>query len=391
MSWSTASIGQICEVVSGATPKTSQPDFWDGDIAWATPKDLSDLGGKYLADTTRKLSKAGLSSCSARLLPVQSVLFSSRAPIGLVAINTVPVSTNQGFKSMIPDKERLSADYLYWWLRIHRAALERLGRGATFKEVSKKIVEGIEIPLPPLAEQKRIAAILDAADALRAKRRESLDQLDTLLQSTFLEIFGDPVTNPKGWEVASLESLIEPDRPITYGILKPGPDIENGVPYVRVIDIQKEQVLTNKLRRTTREIANKYKRSRLKCGDLLMSIRGHVGRMAITPQDAEGANITQDTARLALAGAEAAYVMQCISTPGLQRHIARRTKGAAVQGINLGDVKKLPITIPSRDLQRRFATIVESVEHQKARLRAHLAELDTLFASLQARAFNGEL
>tara|TARA_R110002096_G_scaffold42144_24_gene113841 strand:- start:13087 stop:14223 length:1137 start_codon:yes stop_codon:yes gene_type:complete len=263
--------------------------------------------------------------------------------------------------------------------------------GTTRAKLTKAGASRIQIPLPPLAEQKRIAGILDAADALRAKRRESLAQLDTLLQSTFLTLFGDPVTNPMGWENAPLEKLIDPNRPITYGILKPGPDIEDGIPYVRVVDIKNEQVLVNQLRRTTVEIANQYNRSRLKPGDLLMSIRGHVGRMAITPHDAEGANITQDTARLALAEAEAAYVMQCITTQGMQHYMARRTKGIAVRGINLGDVKKLPIPTPPLDLQHSFAAVVESVERQKARLRAHLAELDTLFASLQSRAFNGEL
>ena len=266
-------------------------------------------------------------------------------------------------------------------------------RGTTNRRrtIPKDIFRKIEFPLPPLAEQKRIAAILDAADALRAKRRESLAQLDTLLQATFLDMFGDPVTNPKGWEISVLEDLIQANRPITYGILKPGPDIEGGIPYVRVVDIQNEQVLTNQLRKTTVEIATQYKRSALVPGDLLMSIRGHVGRMAIVPEGAAGANITQDTARLALDNVEAPFVMQCLTTQSMQQYMARRTKGVAVQGINLGDVKKLPIPVPPLDLQQRFATIVASVEQQKARLRDHLAELDTLFASLQQRAFNGDL
>lgn len=269
--------------------------------------------------------------------------------------------------------------------------LKQFTRGAGVPTLNRNLVHVVEVPLPPLAEQKRIAAILDAADALRAKRRETLAQLDTLLQSTFLEMFGDPVTNPMGWEISALEHLIQDGRPITYGILKPGPDIENGVPYIRVVDIKNEQVLTSQLKRTTPEIANQYKRSQLNSGDLLMSIRGHVGRMAIVPQNANGANITQDTARFSLDGVEPTFAMQCIMTKEMQHYMAKRTKGMAVQGINLGDVKKLPIPVPPLDLQRRFATIVESVEQQKSRLRVHLAELDTLFASLQSRAFNGEL
>ena len=201
MSWPVATVGEVCEVVSGATPKTGKPEFWGGNVPWVTPKDLSELGQKHLSDTPRKITKAGLKSCSARMLPAQSVLFSSRAPIGLVAINTLPVCTNQGFKSLVPRSDLVSPDFLFWWLKVQEKHIQSKGRGATFKEVSKKIVEDLQIPLPPLAEQKRIAGILDAADALRTKRREALAQLDTLIQSTFLDMFGDPVTNPMGWMV----------------------------------------------------------------------------------------------------------------------------------------------------------------------------------------------
>ncbi|MDE0256856.1 MAG: restriction endonuclease subunit S, partial [Gammaproteobacteria bacterium] len=209
MNWPISTIGEVCAVVSGATPRTGNPEYWDGDIPWVTPKDLSELSQKYLSDTSRKITEAGLRSCSARILPARSVLLSSRAPIGLVAMNTLPVCTNQGFKSMVPRDGCIAPDYLYWWLKTHREALEHRGRGATFKEVSKKIVEEIAIPVPPLAEQKRIAGILDAADTLRVKRREVLVQLDTLLQSTFLDMFGDPVTNPMGWHERTLGELAQ--------------------------------------------------------------------------------------------------------------------------------------------------------------------------------------
>jgi type I restriction enzyme S subunit len=161
MSWPKACLGDVAQVVSGATPKSSVDHYWDGDIPWITPADLSRIEGKEVTATSRLLTEAGLSSCSSRLLPPRSVLFSSRAPIGHVAINTVPMATNQGFKSFIPNQEILSSDYLYWWLKSNKLYLQSLGRGATFKEVSKEIVESIEIPLPPLEEQRRIAAILD--------------------------------------------------------------------------------------------------------------------------------------------------------------------------------------------------------------------------------------
>jgi type I restriction enzyme, S subunit len=175
--WPKVYLGDVAQIVSGATPKSSVDQYWDGDIHWITPADLSRLEGKEVSATARRFTEAGLSSCSSRILPPRSVLFSSRAPIGHVAINTVPMATNQGFKSFVPDQEILSSDFLYWWLKSSKAYLQSLGRGATFKEVSKEIVESIEIPLPPLEEQRRIAAILDKAVSLEKISQSAITKL----------------------------------------------------------------------------------------------------------------------------------------------------------------------------------------------------------------------
>jgi type I restriction enzyme S subunit len=185
ISWCKTKLGDCCEIISGSTPSTNIESFWNGSICWATPKDLSQLDGAYISDTPRKLTQSGLDSCGAMILPSNSVLFSSRAPIGHVAVNTVPMATNQGFKSFVPKDNRVYAKFLYHWLRKTRAYLESLGNGATFKEVSKTIVSRVEIFLPSLEEQKRIAEILDRAEELRSKRREVIAQLDTLNQAIF--------------------------------------------------------------------------------------------------------------------------------------------------------------------------------------------------------------
>jgi type I restriction enzyme S subunit len=158
--WKYLKIGEVAEVVSGATPKTKISEFWDEDILWATPKDLGQLETIEIADTERKITKAGYENCSTRLLPVGSVLLSSRAPIGHLAINTKPMCTNQGFKSLIP-KETIFNRYLYWVLKASVPQLQGLGRGCTFDEISKGLVESYEIPVPPLDEQRRIVARIE--------------------------------------------------------------------------------------------------------------------------------------------------------------------------------------------------------------------------------------
>lgn len=389
--WPTVRLEDCTEIVSGATPSTSESAYWDGDICWATPRDLSELDGAYISDTPRKITRTGLQSCAATVLPPESVLFSSRAPIGHVAINTVPMATNQGFKSFVPARDLVHAKFLYHWLRRNRPYLEGLGNGATFKEVSKAVVARIEIPLPPLPEQLRIAEILDKADALRAKRRAALAHLDTLTQSIFLDMFGDPIANPRRFPIRPMIELVDSARPISYGILMPGPDQPEGIKYVRVLDMRDGGIELSGIRKTTEAISNAFRRSLLKPGDLLMSIRGHVGRFAVVPPELNGANITQDTSRLAIIGADPVFVRECLRTQGFQRWMGKHTKGVAVRGINLGDVTLMPVITPDLSEQQRFARLALAADELKATARAALAKLDALCASLQHRAFRAEL
>jgi type I restriction enzyme, S subunit len=190
VSYSIQRLKDCCEVVGGATPKRNVPSYWGRDIPWVTPKDISGLRGPILEDAPEYISHEGYKSCSTRLLPLGSVLLTSRAPIGNVAITGRELCTNQGFKSLIPGKG-VNSNYLYHCLKTFAPRLQSLGNGATFKEVNTKTVGNFEIPLPPLEEQKRIAAILDKADAIRKKRKQAIELADQFLKSVFLDMFGD--------------------------------------------------------------------------------------------------------------------------------------------------------------------------------------------------------
>ena len=394
MNWPISTIGEVCAVVSGATPKTGNLEFWDGDIPWVTPKDLSELSEKYLSDTSRKITEAGLRSCSAKMLPAQSVLFSSRAPIGLVAMNTLPVCTNQGFKSMVPRDGRIAPDYLYWWLKTHREALEHRGRGATFKEVSKKIVEEIAIPLPTLAEQKRIAWILDAADALRAKRREALAQFDTLLESTFLDMFGDPVTNPKGWDVRELKETKSKVQIGPFGSLLHKEDyIVDGVPLVNPMHIVSGQIRVGDEQTVSEQKAANLSNYRLQAGDVVMGRRGKMGRCAIVSDNEAGMLCGTGSLFVRPHPTELSslFLARTFSSESMKRLLEGLSQGVTMPNLNRTMIEGLKVGLPPLDLQHRYAAIVKSVEQQKARQQAHLAELNILFASLQSRAFKGDL
>jgi len=206
-----------------------------------------------------------------------------------------------------------------------------------------------------------------------------------------VDMFGDPIKNSSTLPVRQLSEVIDHNRPITYGILMPGPDVADGVPYVRVVDMVNGSINLQSIRRTTREIANEYRRSTIRGGDLLISIRGHVGRVSIAPMELDGANITQDTARLAVTGVEAYFLQGVLESRPVRDWLDRRTKGAAVQGINLGDLRQLPVIIPERARQLAYTEKVKLVRSAVQRGRSQQSGLDSLFASLQHRAFRGEL
>jgi type I restriction enzyme S subunit len=206
--WERKKLGEVCKVITGSTPRTDDPTNWDGDIPWATPNDMGKLASFTIEDTERKISEKGFKSCSTKLLSIGSILLTTRAPIGHLAINLKPMCTNQGFKSFIPSS-RIHNWFLFFSLKHFVPVLQSMGRGQTFTEISKKRVENFEIPLPPLLEQKRIATSL----------KEKMEYVENL-QSTI----GDQIEVVNALPQSSL--AVRPgsvpeieDRIVTYAII----------------------------------------------------------------------------------------------------------------------------------------------------------------------------
>ena len=161
--WKIYKLSEIGTIIGGATPSTSNPHYYGGQIPWITPKDLSTLNGRFIEKGERNITEKGLSSCSAQLLPQGSILFTSRAPIGYVAIAKTPITTNQGFKSIVPN-EKVNNIFLYYLMVYNKSNIEAMGSGTTFKEVSGSTMKKVEIRIPNIDVQKRIASILASLD-----------------------------------------------------------------------------------------------------------------------------------------------------------------------------------------------------------------------------------
>jgi type I restriction enzyme S subunit len=207
--WEIKKVGDVCEIYNGGTPETSKKQYWDGNHLWITPKDMGKLAGIYVDNTERKITDAGLQNSSAKMLPINSIILSSRAPIGHLAINSKELATNQGCKGLVP-KKNLNPLYLYYFLKNSVRLLNRLGSGTTFKELSGTKLAGVEIPLPPLPEQQRIVAILDEAftaiDAAKANVEKNLQNSHELFETYLNNIFANP---GEGWVDKKLGDICE--------------------------------------------------------------------------------------------------------------------------------------------------------------------------------------
>ena len=295
--------------------------------------------------------------------------------------------------------ERIWPKYLRWLLVgdvFHSAFMRTVsGVGGSLLRARPAEVFKIQIPLPPLDQQKRIAGILDAADALRAKRREALAELDTLLQSTFLDMFGDPVTNPMGWPPTSLSAISEELRDGPFGSnLKTSHYVESGVRVIRLQNIGIGEMRNDDLAFISEEHFASLPRNHCQPGDVIIGTMGDPNlRACIVPLTLAHALNKADCIlmRVDMTKVDAIYVCWLLNNPCMVSMARRLVRGQTRGRISLGRLKELQIHLPPIELQHRFAAIAESVEQQKARQRAHLAELDTLFASLQSRAFRGDL
>lgn len=205
--WKEYKIDLIAKVIGGGTPKTSRPEFWNGNIPWLTPRDLTGYSKVYIQKGERNITEEGLKGSSAKLLPAGTVLLSSRAPIGYIAIAGNEICTNQGFKSLIVNKDKANNLYIYYWLKSNVEYIKSNGTGTTFSEISGSVLKELDILLPPLTEQKAIAEVLssldDKIDLLHRQNKTLEEMAETLFRQWFIE------ERDGSWEEKPLGELFE--------------------------------------------------------------------------------------------------------------------------------------------------------------------------------------
>lgn len=395
--WQNIPLGELCtKIGSGATPRGGSKSYKRSGIALV--RSMNVHTGKFEPRGLAHIDAAQATRLKNAMLERNDVLLNitgaSVARCCVLRNSILPGRVNQHVCILRPLPERLHYGYLMRFLTAEttqRALLGIAGSGATREAITKSEIERFHVPLPPLTEQKRIAAILDAADALRAKRRESIAQLDTLLQSVFLDMFGDPVTNPRRLRTVRFSEIgcfVSGATPS-----KRRADFWNGsVPWVSPKDM-KVRNLFDSQDHVTELAFDETNLKRLLPGHVLIVVRGmilaHSFPVALNEvpvainQDMKGIRPSAEF--------NTEFLAECIRR--MERQIVDEVSTAA-HGTKRFDAKamtKILVPVPSFARQQEFSRIVACIESQKQSQQAHLAELDTLFASLQSRAFRGEL
>jgi len=377
------SLNEILNFRGGGTPRKDVPEYWSDEIPWASVKDFKSLD---LAKTQDSISRKGLEASASNLIPAGHVIIPTRMALGKAAINSIDMAINQDLRALIP-KVPLDSRYLLHSMIGLADGIVRYGSGATVKGITQENLGKLKIPLPPLAEQKRIAAILDAADALRAKRREALAPLDALLQSTFLTLFGDPVSNPMGWERKKFSQIGSLDRGVSKHRPRNAPELLGGpYPLVQTGEVANCDTFIRSYKNTYSAIV--LQQSKIwPAGTLCITIAANIAKTGILvfeacfPDSVVGFR-AKDPATVYFAKTWLSF---------LQKMLEKTAPESAQKNINLEILRNLQVPVPPLLLQQKFAAIVESIERQKAAQRTHLAELDALFTALQHRAFRGKL
>ena len=320
------------------------------------------------------------------------ILISIQGTIGRVAIypeDSGGANVSRTIAVVDPD-ERVNRRFAYWYLRGQgeRGLFETVG--STRSSLNIGVLRRVSIPIPPLEEQKWIAAVLDRADALRAKRRAATKKLEALKQAIFMDMFGNPSANPDEWGVVTVGDLCH---------VKGGKRLPKGAEYspistehryIRVVDLHEGKVAEENLVYLTPEVQQKISRYTVSEEDIIVSIAGSIGEVAWVPSSLSGANLTENAAKLAPRASssyDARYLAAFLRLPDAQRQIERQTGQVTIGKLALFRLAKVRVLLPPLALQTEYVRRIELVDGVAARLAESEALANRLFGSLQSRAF----
>ena len=379
----TASLKDVCQISMGQAPDgSSYNDIGEGFPLIAGAGDFGALSPKP-KKFTREPSKVS---------EVDDIILCIRATIGDLNWSDKAYCLGRGVAGLRPRADKLDRHYLWHWLASQKDYLFSQGTGSTFKQISRSTIDDLSIPLPPLPEQKSIAAILDKADSIRRKRQEAVRLAAELTSSAFLEMFGDPATNPKGWAVDVLEKHI---NFLTTGSRGWAEFYSSeGSRFIRSLDVQMNYISNDDVVYVNAPNGAEAVRTRVQPGDVLLTVTGSkIGRVAPVPKEIGDAYVSQHVAIIRLTKTlRPVFLSMFLSLPcGGQRLIQQSQYGQTKPGLNLEQIREFKVPCPPIALQNQFADFCKRTIGANLRFENAERTSDSLFNSLLQRAFKGKL
>ena len=385
-----AKLGEVCTIVSGSTPKTSVTSYWDGNIKWITPAELNE-DTFYIMDSVRHITEEGKEKTGLSYLPTGTVILSSRAPIGKTAIAGCKMCCNQGFKNLICS-DAIYNEYLYFFLKSKTDYLNSLGRGATFKEISKSIVESIEIPLPEVNQQKEIAEKFKKLEQLISLRKQQLAKLDELVKARFVEMFGDPADNVNNLPASPMTAIcqiIDGDRGKNYPKQEEFSD-SGFCLFLNAKNVTAQGFSFENCTYITEEKDALLRNGKLCRGDVVLTTRGTIGNLAFYDTSVPYENIRINSGMVILrmnkqVVSEIFFIEQFkMQLDSIKSRIA---SGSAQPQLPISTMNKIEMILPPIELQNQFAAFVERVSQQKQTVQQSLEKLELLKKALMQEYF----
>jgi type I restriction enzyme S subunit len=391
--WPVVTLSDVATLSSGGTPSKSQPDFWNGDIPWVSPKDMK---SNHIEDAEDKITKEAIAQSAARVVGPNSILAVVRS--GILS-HSFPVATvgrevafNQDIKAITPKNGYLLTAFLFWMLKSREENILRIGvkKGATVHSLSNGFLDALRFPLPPLDEQRRIVGLLDRAAEIRRRAEAARAKARAIIPALFLDTFGDPATNPNGWPVEVLANVTDIGSGLTKGRMMDG-QLTTSCPYLRVANVQDGYLDLTEIK--TIEATDKDReKCRLLPGDLLMTEGGDpdkLGRCAIWRGEIAGClhqnHIFRVRVEAKLLPDYTAAFIQSHAGKSYFLHVAKRTTGIA--SINKTQLGALPVVMPPLDFQNFYAEQVQRIEMLARNLDAATAKAQSMAAALSAEVF----
>lgn len=386
-------LGEVCTVVNGGTPDTKVAEFWGGTNAWITPAEMGNLSTPYLDASRRTITEEGLRNSSAQLLPKHSVILSSRAPIGHLVINEIPMASNQGCKGLIPNKD-LSYKYLYYFLYCNKEYLNSLGSGTTFAEISGTKLKEVQIPLPSLGKQKEIVKKLDSVFAEIGNGLQNCkSQLDaaTEILGQQIELILD--SKQSGWVTKTLFEWCDQIGTGPFGSAVHKADyLDQGIALVNPSNIGDGFIIHDGIKRVGAKKAGELSSYKLREGDLVLGRRGEMGRCAVTSKEEEGWICGTGSFFLRPnRDCDSVLLSRVIRSQRIRSELQRISTGVTMSNLNNKVVGAIPISLPKRDVQAVVLRKIDELEGSLSIATAQIARKMELFLELRQSLLNNVL